>query len=198
MNQLKLSTVTIQSKPQTALHGLLHKPINSLLNTIFVHSFFLGFTLISLSNLAQAACSNVDDVYTCTGDSSNEDAYLTGTFILNNSGAPASFSNISNSPVVETIPAVVDADGVEQFSAEFGAILRNFSASVEAARVIIASGGNPVTISNTGGLIQLRTIDMNGAPTRMFDPGAWAYNELTKTLFNGGAEVGYAAAIFSD
>ena len=198
MNQLKLSTVTIQSRPQTALHGLLRKPINNLLNTIFVHSFFLGFTLISLSNLAQAACSNVGDIYTCTGDSSNEDAYLTGTFILNNSGAPASFSNISNSPVVETIPAVVDADGVEQFSAEFGAILRNFSASVEAARVIIASGGNPVTISNTGGLIQLRTIDMNGAPTRMFDPGAWAYNELTKTLFNGGAEVGYAAAIFSD
>lgn len=186
----------------------------------------LALATMVIAGETQAACvDNGDTTHTCTGTSENIDAYMEGTVTPDSSGSPATLSNITTDPYLQTGPGFsqtvtywagdywdwyyddVIGDWVEYYvppyeesyteeRLDFGAIIRNFSNSVSAASTIAVAGSNPVTINNIGGRIEMLASDV-------FDPftpyrtfdPAQWSNDADGRLYNAGVSVGMAAAI---
>lgn len=186
-------------------------------NTIHLE-VLMALAVMFGSGAAQAACvDNGGMTYTCTGTSENNNAYIEGSITLDSSGAPATFTNITTDPAVETGPGLpgyvfdpVTGDflfdefgnfvmDVSAGEADYGAVIRNDydSITLGPTSTIAASGSNPVVINNIGGRIEMldkNTYDFFVSSNRSFDPSGWS-NDADGKLLNNGVIVGMAAAI---
>lgn len=158
----------------------MNTPIQFNKNIVLVN-VLLALAGMASSHSALADCiDNGNGTLTCTGVSNNIDATINGEVILDTTSGPATLNNTTINP--ESLPP------------DYAATIRNTATTVGTTSTISVIG-NQSAIINSVGLIDLATFDADFNFTRVFDPATWTYDEATGKLFNGGVEVGYAAAI---
>lgn len=153
-------------------------------------SVLLALGLMAQSAVVNAACvDNGDGTHTCSGDSTITDGLSTGSFILDNSAAPATLSNVTTDPYFTITPVVLDPDyGYVITPGEYGSIIRNTATTVGALSTVEANGPNAVVINNIAA-----NIEMVSDPARAFT-GNWS-NDANGLLYSDGVLAGYVAAV---
>ncbi|WP_020182734.1 autotransporter outer membrane beta-barrel domain-containing protein [Methylotenera sp. 1P/1] len=150
----------------------------------------LALTVMIPSMPVMAACvDNGDGTYTCSGTSTVTDGLSLGSFIIDNTAAPATFTNVTTDPNFTISPVVLDPDyGYVVTPGEYGSILRNTATTVGVLSTVEANGPNAVVINNVAG-----NIEMIGDPARAFT-GNWS-NDANGLLYSDGVLAGYIAAV---
>lgn len=132
------------------------------------------------SPLSNAACvDNGDGTHTCTGTSTSTDQLIQGQVTVDSSSGAATLENTGTDPSLEVSPGV------------YGTNITHTTSDVGASAAVTATGGNAVTINNTGA-----NITLDGG-SRVYDAAAWT-TDSSGLLYNNGVLAGYAAAIRAD
>ncbi|MCB5205629.1 autotransporter outer membrane beta-barrel domain-containing protein [Methylovorus mays] len=132
------------------------------------------------SPLSNAACvDNGDGTHTCTGTSTNTDQLIQGQVTVDSSSGAATLENTGTDPSLEVSPGV------------YGTNITHTTSDVGASAAVTATGGNAVTINNTGA-----NITLDGG-SRVYNAAAWT-TDSSGLLYNNGVLAGYAAAIRAD